>query len=182
MVDDWSPIMDDNPSLAAALRDDPRARERFVAEHRDWAVRYARRRGAGQDAEDIAHAALLAVIERPPAALDRVHPRAILAVKIRDRVALRWRSLRHEVSLSEAQLADARPGVRSEVNLRELLRKLASALHRLRTREREVLSRRFLEEERAVDMVETGETPAAVRGRVFRALDSLRGQMLPRES
>lgn len=176
-------------SLAATLRDDPRAREAFVVEHRAWAIRYARRRGADSDAEDIAHVALLKVIERPPDALDELHPRAILSVKIRDELVKRWREQgRTAHAFDEHVLERVAPGVESKpgastlVWLRQLLSKLSSALERLPSGDRKLLRRRYLDEERAVDLASEGQSAAAVRGRVFRALGLLRDELTPMKS
>ncbi|EDM77438.1 hypothetical protein PPSIR1_38024 [Plesiocystis pacifica SIR-1] len=169
----------DDEVIIALLRGDQAAMEAFFRRHYRWALGYARRRGAGEDAADIVHDVFADLFERPPNGLGKVADRAVLAVMISDRVKWAWRKATRarKVPLLSDLLG---PGtdLSALARRRRLGREVVEAMARLGTTQRRLLEQRFFEDVRAVDIAaQTGRTAAAVRAAVFRAQASLRMEL-----
>ncbi|EDM74156.1 hypothetical protein PPSIR1_39135 [Plesiocystis pacifica SIR-1] len=157
-------------------RKDPVVHDWLVRKYRVWSIVEARRQGAKAESEDIAHDALMAVLEKPPiAAIERGIPmRAILCVKIYDRICIsllkqgRFAPMVHSFPQSG-------PGLQTALHHYDKYQKVRRALDKLATQDRELIEERYLGGKRAVEMAdEQTRSPAAVRGGVFRAMERLR--------
>lgn len=179
MVNDCPAMMDYEmyPQLfVEGLRDkDPAVRDYLVRRYRVWAVRHAMRHGAGAESEDIAHDALVAILEKPPLdAIERGVPmRAIVFVKVYDRVCIARLKQGRLAPLATSR-AESGPRLSSEVGDYRMYLRVREALNRLATPDRELIEARYLKEMKAVELANEDRSAAAVRGGVFRALGQLR--------
>lgn len=183
MINDWVPMTDSEDSdgalLARVREGDFAATQALVARHRSWAITLARRCGAREQAEDIAHDALFALVRRPPLELRCESIRPLLGTDLRHRVgrakqkAGRMPAFHPGSSLVEP--AEKVRSVSSQVRLREVREHLHEAIELLKTPERQLVEWRYFEELKYGEIAErTGKSEAAARSGVFRAMGSLR--------
>lgn len=183
MIDDQVPMEDGELSDRALLErvhtGDCKATEALIARHRGWATQYVLRLGAGSQAEDIAHDALVRLMSRPPQELRNESLRPLLSVDLRHRVGRAKRRAGRMPAFHPGSSLATPPerarSVSSDVRLLEATEHLNDAMEQLETRDRLLVRWRYLDELKYSEIAERlGKTESAARGGVFRAVESLR--------
>lgn len=157
----------------------PAQRWAALLAHRDSLVRLARRRGAGNDAEDIAQEAMLRAAVRPELDLARV--KSYLAKIVTNLVTdLHRRAAKEETLRLHAGLLPRPPDADEEVEQRQLAQHAARLVSGLAPDVRRILSRRGDGASWPQISAELGERRAAIEMRYRRAVLPLRQQLAAR--
>lgn len=152
----------DRELLAAMRGGDRSAAETFARRHAVWAVDYARRKGAGDQAEDVAQQVLSNLLERPTVALKRASAAPYLRTCILNQISVLRRQQRpHQTPKSHI---DPTTSPSSVVARRHALEAVAAELEGLPTAKRELLLARYRDDLEPVEIAHaTGRPSATVR-------------------
>lgn len=169
-------VVQSDADLLRALRSgDQRAAAQLIDRYHAWALEYARKKGAGQDARDIAHDVLVALLESPPEDLHSGSLHALLSARLRFRVLDSQQRRREGARELSSKLRANETAPSDRARRRRAARQAVEALDQLCSTERRLLRMRYIDDMRAVDIAEsTGQSAAAVRSALFRARASLR--------
>ncbi len=175
--------------VAGSIAGDQRARDRLMAEIHPLVLRYCRARLGRQEtvigsAEDVSQEVCLAVVRALPTyRMKGLSFRAFVYGIAAHKVTDAFRAISRNRSEPMAELPDTaivHDGPEQRVLAGELAQRLGHLLYRLTPRQREVLVLRIavgLSAEETAQAV--GSTPGAVRVTQHRALNRLRGVILP---
>lgn len=177
--------------VAASVAGDQRARDRLLAEIQPLVLRYCRARLGRQEtvlgsADDVAQEVCLAVVSAlPKYTIKGLSFRAFVYGIAAHKVTDAFRAIGRNRSEPTADLPDVpvlHDGPEQRLLAGELAERLGHLLYRLTPRQREVLVLRIavgLSAEETAQVV--GSTPGAVRVTQHRALNRLRGVILPED-
>lgn len=178
MINDYSPTMDVEVTLAELLADSE-GRGRFMAAHHGWAIRRARRYASRQDAEDIVQEVFAGLIEAPPEGVPAGKARAFLSVLIyRRAVDLHRRRARAPfVALVLDGVAEG-TGLSTVARRARVFEEIQEAIRRLQTLPRTIIELRYFEGLSSVEIAaRLSMTDAAVRSILFRAMGAIRQEL-----
>jgi len=158
--------------LGSVRAGDRTAAETLARRHVGWAVDYARRRGAGDLAEDCAQTVLSNLVLRPPIELRAESARAYLTTCL-DREVMRVHA--PETLPPHESIVDPRTSPSSVVARRHLVGQALHALEDLPSHQHRLMVLRYVDGlEPAEIAVATGEPAGSVRKLLSRGLAALR--------
>lgn len=165
----------DRELLQAIRSGDRAAKETFARRHARWAVDYARRKGAGDIAEDVAQEVLHNLTNRPPVDLRdstaKPYMRRCILRKITEETA-RIRTHQTQRSVVDPRTSPSSAAARNHA--------VAVAVADLATDKRELLAMRYVDGLQYTEIAEaTGRKAGTLRKDIWRTLEQLRGKISP---
>lgn len=172
MVEVPSVVQTDAELLSRVREGDRASAEVLARRHVGWAVDYARRRGAGDLAEDCAQTVLSNLIARPPLGLPTEGARPYLVVCL-DREVVR--ACARLPPQPHESIVDPRTSPSAAVARRHLVERARLAITELPSHQQRLVEMRYFDGLEPAEIAQvTGEPAGSVRKLISRALASLR--------